>query len=72
MPPITSISPYVEAALEAFGADRCMFGSNWPVDRIYASYDALVTGLAAQTNGLSEEELHAFWAGTATRIYQLN
>ena len=51
---ITSISPYVEAALEAFGADRCMFGSNWPVDRIYASYDALVTGLAAQTNGLSE------------------
>jgi predicted TIM-barrel fold metal-dependent hydrolase len=69
---VASMSPYVQAALEAFGADRCMFGSNWPVDRIYASYDALVTAMATQTNALSAAETHAFWAGTATRVYQLN
>ena len=69
---IESMSPYVHAALNAFTADRCMFGSNWPVDRIYASYDALVTAVAAMTRDLSITESHDFWSGTATRIYNLD
>lgn len=69
---IASMTPYVHGALDAFGPDRCMFGSNWPVDRIYASYDALVTSVAAMTRGLSSRESHAFWTGTATRIYNLD
>jgi predicted TIM-barrel fold metal-dependent hydrolase len=69
---LDSMSPYVHAALDAFTAERCMFGSNWPVDRIYASYDALVTSVAAMTQGLSASESQAFWSGTATRIYNLD
>ena len=30
------------ACLEIFGVERCFFGTNWPVDRLYSSYDAVV------------------------------
>ena len=35
---VESIRPWVLACIELFGADRCMFGTNWPVDAVYASY----------------------------------
>ena len=39
---VDSIRPWVLAAIEAFGADRCMLASNWPIDRLYGTYDRLV------------------------------
>jgi predicted TIM-barrel fold metal-dependent hydrolase len=38
-----SIRPIVEAVLEQFGPDRCMFGSNFPVDSLYSDYTTLLT-----------------------------
>ena len=37
-----SIRPYVEAAIEAFGVERSMFASNFPVDKLFSSYDAIL------------------------------
>jgi predicted TIM-barrel fold metal-dependent hydrolase len=39
--------PYVETALSAFGPERCLFGSNFPVDRPFAGFADLVDGLSA-------------------------
>ena len=37
-----SLKPWVDTCLNAFGADRCVIGSNWPVDRLYSSYDLIM------------------------------
>ena len=36
-----SIRPFVLKTIELFGPDRCMFASNFPVDKLYSSFDAL-------------------------------
>ncbi len=59
-------------ALEAFGPQRLMFGSDWPVCQLAAPYDA-VHGLAHQwaSTRLSVQEQDAFWSGNAIRCYGL-
>jgi len=37
-----SLQKWIDMPLEVFGADRCMLGSNWPVDRLYSSYDVIM------------------------------
>jgi predicted TIM-barrel fold metal-dependent hydrolase len=63
--------PLVEDCLSAFGPNRCMFGSNWPVDRLYASYDAVVGAFDHLTGGLSPSERDEFFRATALRVYGL-
>jgi L-fuconolactonase len=61
-----------DMALEAFGPDRLMYGSDWPVCQLSSSYEA-VHDLAqtwAQT-ALSFTEQEAFWSGNARRCYNL-
>jgi predicted TIM-barrel fold metal-dependent hydrolase len=67
-----SWQPWIQTCLEAFGAERCMFGSNWPLDRIYASYDAVLSAVADCVSDLSASEWNAFWYDTAARFYHLN
>lgn len=57
-------------ALEAFGAARLMYGSDWPVCQLAAPYD-VVYGLAARWSAsrLSDAEQAAFWSGNAMRCY---
>jgi len=57
-------------ALERFGPTRLMYGSDWPVCQLAATYD-VVHGLAAQwaKSRLSETEQSAFWGGNALRCY---
>jgi L-fuconolactonase len=61
-----------DEALEAFGPRRLMFGSDWPVCQLAASYEA-VHGLAQQwaQSRLSAWEQDAFWRGNAMRCYGL-
>ncbi|WP_394790404.1 amidohydrolase family protein [Rhodoferax sp.] len=62
-----------DQALEAFGPQRLLFGSDWPVCELAAPYPAVHT--LARTwaaTRLSETEQAAFWSGNATRCYQLN
>ena len=65
--------PFYQYAIEAFGPDRCMFESNFPVDKECVSYRALwnLMKRIARKMGLSETEKASIFNGTAARIYRL-
>ena len=63
--------PYVETCVEAFGAERCMAESNFPVDKAIASYAVMFNALKRTTSGASADEKAAIYAGTAKRVYRL-
>ena len=63
--------PYIETCIEAFGADRAMFESNYPVDRWGASYPVLWNAFKRLASGASEEEKRDLFAGTAARVYDI-
>lgn len=67
----SDLRPYTDTALEAFGPDRLMFGSDWPVSGLAASYDQVVDAARALTDGLSAAERAEVFAGTARRVYGL-
>lgn len=64
--------PYVETAIEAFGAERAMFESNFPVDRWGADYPTLWNAFKRIVGGASAEEKAQLFAGTAARVYRLD
>jgi len=64
--------PYVESCIEAFGANRCMFESNFPVDRFGASYTALWNAFKRLAAKYSADEKTALFSGTAKRVYRVN
>lgn len=64
--------PYVEPCIEAFGAHRCMFESNFPVDSVTCSYTVLWNAFKRLAEGASEEEKTALFSGTAKRVYRLD
>ena len=66
-----SLRPCVLEAIDAFGADRAMFASNFPVDRLFARYEALWRAYAEITSGASVDEQEALFRGTARRVYRL-
>jgi L-fuconolactonase len=63
--------PYVETCIEAFGANRCMFESNFPVDKGACSYPVLFNAFKRLASGASAAEKADLFAGTATRFYRL-
>jgi|TARA_B100000315_G_scaffold257797_1_gene307877 predicted TIM-barrel fold metal-dependent hydrolase len=66
--------PYYIYAIEAFGPDRCMFESNFPVDKECVSYGTLwntFKRIAAKA-GLSDAEKASIFSGTAARVYRLS
>lgn len=66
------LKPYVETALEAFGPERCMFGSDWPVCELAGTYSQVHQVLADLLASLSEDERQMIFGGTAARFYQLD
>lgn len=63
--------PYIDVALEAFGADRVMFGSDWPVCTCAASYATTVALVEDTIRSLSADEKAAVMGGNAARFYGL-
>jgi predicted TIM-barrel fold metal-dependent hydrolase len=70
---VGSIRPWILGLVELFGVERCMFGSNWPVDAVYASYqmtlDAVRVILAEA--GLDREDSRRILCTNAERFYRL-
>jgi predicted TIM-barrel fold metal-dependent hydrolase len=64
--------PNIETCIELFGADRCMFESNFPVDKMGISYRSLWNAFKHLAAGASETERLDLFAGTARRAYRLN
>ncbi|WP_034269876.1 amidohydrolase family protein [Actinospica robiniae] len=66
---VPDLRPYAEVVLEAFGPDRLMFGSDWPVCVLAGSYDDVFHAATDLTAQLSVAEREAVFGGTATRVY---
>jgi L-fuconolactonase len=60
-----------DVVLSAFGADRVMFGSDWPVCLLASDYTGVMALAKALTAGLSEAERSAVFGATAARVYRL-
>lgn len=63
--------PWIETCIEAFGAERCMFESNFPVDKGSYGYAAYWNACKRLASGVSETEKTDLFSGTATRFYRL-
>ena len=63
--------PYFLHAIERFGPDRCMFESNFPVDRLSLSYRVLFNAFKKMVADFSDAEQDAMFSGTAERVYRL-
>jgi predicted TIM-barrel fold metal-dependent hydrolase len=63
--------PYIETCIEAFGVERCMFESNFPVDGYTCSYRTLWNALKRIAAGASAPEKAALFSGVARRVYRL-
>lgn len=62
---------YYLHTIGCFGPDRCMFESNFPVDKYSISYPVLWNGLKKIAAAFSEDEKNAMFSGTASRVYRL-
>ena len=62
---------FYDHAISCFGVDRCMFESNFPVDKISCSYNALWNSFKGLTDDFSDDERAALFHDTANRFYRL-
>jgi len=65
------LKPFVEVALECFGPQRLMFGSDWPVCLLAAEYDRVVDAMQMLLSDLSEDERKLIFAENAIAFYRL-
>ena len=65
------IAPYIRAAIDTFGPDRCMFASNFPVDWLFTEYSSLIETYLGLTETYSEDERRAMFADNAERWYRI-
>ncbi len=63
---------YYLHALDRFGADRCLFESNFPVDRLSLSFQVLGNGVKKILGDCSPDERDAVFFATAARVYRLD
>jgi predicted TIM-barrel fold metal-dependent hydrolase len=68
---VDAFAPWLEYAIGAFGVDRCMFASNFPVDSMYGTFDDLYGVFGAVTGGLDAASRDKLFAGNAERVYRL-
>jgi len=67
---VDAFAPWLEYAIEAFGVDRCMFASNFPVDAMYGTFDELYGAFSTVTAELDSESREKLFATNAERIYR--
>ena len=63
--------PYIDVIVESFGTDRIMFGSDWPVCLVAASYKEVVDIVAGYFSAFSQQEQNKFFTLNATKFYNL-
>ncbi|HET9172477.1 MAG TPA: amidohydrolase family protein [Actinospica sp.] len=68
---IGDLKPYADIALEAFGPQRLMFGSDWPVCLLAGTYTEVYDAARTLTDDLTEDERAAVFGGTAVEVYRL-
>ena len=66
-----SMAPYMNYCIEQFGPSRCMFESNFPVDRQALTYPVVWNAFQIVASGYTDAERDDLFSGTATRVYRL-
>jgi predicted TIM-barrel fold metal-dependent hydrolase len=66
-----SLRPFVSQTLEIFGVDRCMFASNFPVDKLFGSFERQYGAYRSLVEGCSAAERARLFAANAERIYRI-
>lgn len=68
---VNSIRPYVLHCIETFGVDRCIFGTNWPVDSLWSAYDDVVDAYTEIVAGFTDGERAAMFSKNAEALYDV-
>lgn len=68
---IDSLRPFVLETIDVFGVDRCMFASNFPVDKLYSDFDTLYAAFFSITRECSVDEKRMLFHDNAARFYRL-
>jgi predicted TIM-barrel fold metal-dependent hydrolase len=68
---LESLRPMVHDCIDIFGVDRCLFASDWPVDKLHSTYGELFASFATIMADVSAADRDALFAGTAERVYRL-
>jgi predicted TIM-barrel fold metal-dependent hydrolase len=68
---VDSIRPWVLHCIESFGVERCFFGTNWPVDRMYSGYGDVVAAYTEIVADFSDDEQVALFSGNAERVFRI-
>jgi predicted TIM-barrel fold metal-dependent hydrolase len=68
---VADLRPFTDVTLDAFGPGRLMYGSDWPVCTLAASYQDVLAAARDLTSSLSPAERDAVFSGTAARTYRL-
>ena len=68
---VDALAPWLEHVIDAFGVDRCLFASNFPVDGMHGTFDELYTAYCAITSGLDDEARDKLFAANAERVYRI-
>ena len=63
-------APWIEQAVDAFGVDRCLFASNFPVDGMHGTFDDLYSAYDSVTSGLDDDARDKLFAANAARVYR--
>jgi predicted TIM-barrel fold metal-dependent hydrolase len=67
-----ALSPLMQYCIEQFGPDRCMFESNFPVDKVSYSYNVVYNAFKRLSQGFSAAERAALFHDTAARVYRIH
>jgi predicted TIM-barrel fold metal-dependent hydrolase len=68
---VETIRPFVLQTIETFGVSRCMFASNFPVDKLYSDFDTLYRAFSKITHSFSTDERRMLFHDNAARYYRL-
>jgi len=69
---VDSLRPYIRTAISIFGANRCMFASNFPVDKLVSTYNQLYDAFRVTIADLPEAMQTQLLSGNARRVYRLD
>ena len=67
-----SMAPFMTYCIEQFGPNRCMFESNFPVDKVSFSYNVMYNAFKRLSKGYSAAERAAMFHDTAARVYRID
>ena len=69
---VDRIGPLIDWAIETIGIDRCMFGSNFPMDKVSINYATLISALDALLSTRSDQDKAKFFADNARDFYTID